>query len=45
MVPHTHKSSLLSAVYYLTPGKLSFLNPFNVTLAHVNQNDIEEYNE
>jgi len=45
MVPHTHKSSLLSAVYYLTPGKLSFLNPFHVTLAHVNQNDIEEYNE
>ena len=45
MVPHTHKSSLLSGVYYLTPGKLSFLNPFHVTLAHVNQNYIVDYNE
>jgi uncharacterized protein (TIGR02466 family) len=45
MIPHTHKSSLLSAVYYLTPGKLTFLNPFHVTLAHVNQNHIVEYNE
>ena len=45
MIPHTHKSSLLSGVYYLTKGKLSFLNPFHITLAHINQNDIVEYNE
>ena len=45
LMPHTHKTSLLSSVYYLTPGKLSFLNPFHVTLAHVDQDDVEVYNE
>ena len=45
ITPHTHKESLLSSVYYLTPGKLAFLNPFHVTLAHVNRNDIEVHNE
>ena len=44
-VPHNHRSSLISAVYYLTDGKLSFLNPYQLLLSHVHKEDIENYNE
>ena len=44
IVPHTHKTSLLSGVYYLTPGKLTFLNPYQV-LSHIKDKEVEKYNE
>ncbi len=44
-VPHNHRSSLISAVYYLTKGKLTFLNPYQLLLSHVHKEDIVSYNE
>jgi len=44
-IPHNHRSSLISAVYYLTKGKLTFLNPNQLLLSHVNDKDIENFNE
>ena len=44
-VPHNHRSSLISAVYYLTDGQLSFLNPYQLLLSHVHKDDIENFNE
>jgi|TARA_B110000483_G_C18192484_1_gene541545 hypothetical protein len=44
-VPHTHRESIISAVYYLTKGKLTFLNPYQSALAHIYNKDIENYNE
>ena len=44
-IPHNHRSSLISAVYYLTKGKLSFLNPYQLLLSHVYKEDIVSYNE
>ena len=44
-IPHNHRSSLISAVYYLTDGKLSFLNPYQLLLSHVHKEDIENFNE
>ena len=44
-VPHNHRVSLISAVFYLTKGKLVFLNPYTTALAHVYKDDIEKYNE
>lgn len=44
-VPHNHRMSLVSAVYYLTEGNLAFLNPYQATLAHVCNQDIDKYNQ
>ena len=44
-VPHNHRSSLISAVYYLTKGKLTFLNPYQLLLSHITWEDIKSYNE
>ena len=44
-IPHNHRSSLISAVYYLTKGKLTFLNPNQLLLSHVNYKDVESFNE
>jgi len=44
-VPHIHRTSLISSVYYLTKGKLVFLNPYTAALSHIYRNDIEKYNE
>jgi len=44
-IPHNHRSSLISAVYYLTDGKLTFLNPYQLLLSHIHNEDIENYNE
>ncbi|MAG48732.1 hypothetical protein CMO86_03405 [Candidatus Woesearchaeota archaeon] len=44
-VPHNHRSSLISAVYYLTKGKLTFLNPYQLLLSHVHKKDIVKYND
>lgn len=44
-VPHNHRSSLISAVYYLTKGKLTFLNPYQLLLSHIYKEDIVKYNE
>lgn len=44
-VPHNHRASLISAVYYLTKGKLTFLNPYQLLLSHIYKEDIEKYNE
>jgi uncharacterized protein (TIGR02466 family) len=43
--PHTHKTSLISAVYYCTHGQITFQNPFHVQLAHIDQKNIVEWNE
>ena len=44
-MPHNHRSSLISAVYYLTKGKLTFLNPYQLLLSHVHKKDIVKYND
>ena len=43
-IPHNHRFSLISAVYYLTKGQITFLNPYQLLLAHVYEKDIENYN-
>ena len=44
-IPHTHKTSLMSAVYYCTPGTLVFTNPARTELVHINEERIMNYNE
>tara|TARA_R100001509_G_C4777393_1_gene185156 strand:- start:47 stop:595 length:549 start_codon:yes stop_codon:yes gene_type:complete len=43
-IPHNHRSSLISAVYYLTRGQITFLNPYQLLLAHLYKKDIENHN-
>lgn len=44
-IPHTHKTSLMSAVYYCTPGIITFTNPARTELVHLDESKIVNYNE
>ena len=46
-IPHNHKESFISAVYYplATDGYISFLNPMQSLISHQSNNMIDEFNE
>jgi len=45
IVPHRHKESLVSAVYYCTPGTIVFTNPARTELMRINEERIKNHNK